>query len=124
MTRKSPNKTKSRLSGATVGRPRRAHLEKLIAEAIVDCYDKSEQAVGLFTMMEDNLALPFTTTILGMQVSVEKIDIDDSNTIVAVCSLGRARQSVRILDIHLPDPPPAGAEWIDAYRLWLNAGPF
>ena len=73
-------------------------------------------------MIEDNLALPFTVTILGNQVSVEKVDIDDRDNIVAVCASGRARQRIRILDLPLPDPAPAGSEWIEAYRRWYNPG--
>jgi hypothetical protein len=34
-------------------------LEKLIEEAVVDAYTEAEQAVGLFTMMQEHLALPF-----------------------------------------------------------------
>jgi hypothetical protein len=40
-------------------------LEQLIAEATVDCYDEEEQATGLYTMIEEHLALPLKTTILG-----------------------------------------------------------
>ena len=100
----------------------KAYLEMLIDEATIDCYNESEQATGFYTMIEDNLALPFTVTILGNQVSVEKVDIDNRDNIVAVCTSGRARQRILILDIPLPDPAPAGSEWIEAYRRWCNSG--
>jgi len=35
-------------------------------EAIVDAYGESEQAVGLYTMIEKHLALPFETMVLGV----------------------------------------------------------
>jgi hypothetical protein len=41
----------------------REYLEALIEEATVDCYDEYEQATGLFTMIEDELDLPFTMHI-------------------------------------------------------------
>lgn len=41
----------------------RARLDELVEEAIVDCYNESEQATGLYTMIEDNLAFPFATTV-------------------------------------------------------------
>ncbi len=93
-----------------------AQLDNLIDEATVDCYNESEEIGGIFTMMEENLAVPFKTTILGVEVMVERIDLEE--VIVAVCRRGRNRQRVPVLDLSLPKPRPAGAEWIDAYRRW------
>jgi hypothetical protein len=28
--------------------------------------------------------------------------------------------AIRVVDLPLPAPPPAGAEWIEAYRRWLG----
>ena len=97
-----------------------AHLDNLIAEATVDCYNESEEITGIFTMMEENLAVPFKTTILGMEIMVEKIDLNQADEIVAVCRRGRDRQRVPLLDLPLPEPRPKGAEWIDAYRRWAR----
>jgi hypothetical protein len=99
-------------------RSKAAHLDKLIEEATVNCYNESEEIGGIFTMMEENLEVPFKTTILGLDVTVEGIDLKE--TIVAVCRRGRARQRVPILDLPLPEPRPRGAEWIDAYRRWAR----
>ena len=49
-------------------RPSRAHLEQLVEAATIDAYGDSEQRCGLFTMMEDHLALPFETEVLGRDV--------------------------------------------------------
>ncbi len=38
-----------------------ARLDKLIEGATVDCYNESEQLWGLYTMIEENLELPFRT---------------------------------------------------------------
>ncbi len=95
-----------------------AQLDNLIDEATVDCYNESEEIAGIFTMMEENLAVPFKTTILGVEVTVERIDLEE--VIVAVCRRGRNRQRVPILDLPFPKPRPAGAEWIDAYRRWCR----
>ena len=96
-------------------------LDRLIEDAIVDAYDECEQAVGFLTLMEDNLALPFETTVLEQLVSVIKLDITQSNEIVAICVRGKASQAIPILSLPLPRPRPAGAEWIDAYRRWRGA---
>ena len=36
-----------------------AQLDELIEQATVDCYNEEEQITGLFTMIEDNIAVPF-----------------------------------------------------------------
>ena len=97
-----------------------AHLDNLIAEATVDCYNESEEITGIFTMMEENLEVPFKTTILGVEATVDRIDMNEAGEIVAVCRRGRDRQEIHILDLPLPKPRPKGAEWIDAYRRWAQ----
>jgi hypothetical protein len=71
-------------------------------------------------MFEEHLAMPFTTEVLGVEVTVDRVDITVDDRIVAVCSRGKSRQRVPILDLPLPDPPPKGSEWIDACRRWAR----
>lgn len=52
-----------------------AKLKSLIEEATVDAYCESEQRVGFLTMIEENIALPFVTCILGIEVTVDRIDL-------------------------------------------------
>src|SRR5438093_4234146 len=51
--------------------PSGTRLKQLIEEAIVDAHDDSEQRAGLLTMLEESLALPFETDMLGVSVTVE-----------------------------------------------------
>lgn len=95
-----------------------AVLEALIEEATVDAYGEDEQLTGLFTMIEEHLAVPFTTTVLGVEVSVVGVDLAEDRRVVARCVRGPARQGIGILDLPLPDPAPEGARWIEAYRHW------
>jgi hypothetical protein len=95
-----------------------AKLDALIEEATVDAYDESEQATGFYTMIEEHLEIPFETEVLGVLVTVEKIDLTDDNQIAVICTRGKSSQRIPILDLPLPKPPPKGAEWIDAYRRW------
>ena len=97
-------------------------LDRLIEEAVVDAYNESEQRIGLYTMIDDNLELPFKTEVLGVEVTVERIDLNDAEEIVAICARGRKRQAIPIVDLPLPTPLPAGAEWIEAYRRWARHG--
>jgi hypothetical protein len=92
----------------------------MIEEATVDCYNESEQATGLFTVLEDNLAVPFETSILGVTVDVERVELNTWDQIVAICRRDRFRQAIPIVDLPLPTPAPRGAEWIAAYRHWLG----
>ena len=101
-----------------MGSRTRLELAALIEQATVDCYNESEQATGLYTAIEDNLTIPFTTQVLGVSVEVEAVDLTADDQIAAVCSRNGQRQRVPLLDLPLPDPAPDGAQWIDAYRAW------
>src|SRR5437870_1070902 len=97
-----------------------ARLDEMIEEATVDAYGESEQTVGFFTQLEQRLKLPFKTELLGVEVTVERLDMTDDEQIVAVCSRGKSQQPVPILDLTLPDPPPEGAESVEAFRRWAR----
>ena len=71
-------------------------------------------------MIDDRLALPFDTEVLGMPVPVERIDLTEADEVVAICRRGRTRQRIAVLDLPLPNPLPDGAEWIEAYRHWAR----
>ena len=105
-------------------RPRisKAKLEEMIEEATVDACNESEQTTGWLTMIDEHLAVPFETTVLGVPVTVVRVDLNDSEQIVAICRRGRERHALAILDLPLPAPPPEGAEWIEAYRRWRGGG--
>jgi hypothetical protein len=76
--------------------------------------------MGFFTLLEDHFKPTFKTKVLGIEVTVEQLDITKEEQIVAVCSRGKSRQRVPILDLTLPRPPPEGAEWIEAFRHWAR----
>ena len=95
-------------------------LDRMIAEALVDAYGEDEQRAALYTMLEDHLSVPFRTSILGVEVTVQRVDLTDDDQIVAICTRGRERRAIPILTLPLPDPPPQGAEWIQAYRRWAR----
>jgi len=96
----------------------KARLEALIEEAVVDAYGDEEQTGGFFMMIEEHLALPFSVSILGVEAVVEKVDMTRDGRIVAVCKRDGVKPRIEILDLPLPKPIPAGAEWIAAYSHW------
>ena len=114
--------TRKRKAKRAPSRLSKVRLDRLVEKAVVDCSNESEQVVGLYTMIEDNLAMPFQATVLGVPVIVERVGLTQSGEIVAVCRRAGVRQTVPILDLPLPSPRPTGAEWIDAYRHWVGGG--
>jgi hypothetical protein len=92
----------------------------MTGEATVEAYGDDEQAPGFHAMIVDNLKIPFVTSVLGVEVTVEHIGPGEGNSILAMCARGGIRQAVRVLDLPLPEPPPAGTQWIEAYRHWLG----
>src|SRR5262245_11931327 len=81
--------------------PRR--LDELIEQAIVDAYGPAEQAVGFHATLEQELALPLNTAVLGVTVSVKKLDVTDRGEVVAICWRGRERSSIPLVDLELPE---------------------
>jgi hypothetical protein len=100
----------------------KSEIDRLLEEATADCHDESEQVTGIYTMIGNDVEFPFETQVLGTAVVVEGIDLTDRDEIVAICRRGRERQRIGLNDLPLPSPPPAGAEWIAAYRHWANTG--
>ena len=100
--------------------PSRDQLEQLIEDATVDCYNESEECMGLFEMIHEHLDVPFVTTVLGVAVTVTAVDLTADDQVVAVCRRGRDLLRVGLLELPMPDPRPGGAEWIDAYRHWAR----
>jgi len=87
-----------------------AELDERIEQATVDCYNDSEHVTGLFTMIEEHLALPFQTTVLGTTITVARVDVTTSDQIIAICKHDGHRQAIPILDLPLPSPFGVGVQ--------------
>jgi hypothetical protein len=96
----------------------KARLDELVEEALVDAYGESEQATAFYTMLENDLEMPFETQILGVTATVEGVDVTEDDQLVAVCRAGKTKQRISLSELPLPSLPPKGAEWIAAYRYW------
>ena len=112
---KMPARNKGRKSNLSA-----EQLEEMIEEATVDAYGEDEQLTGFFTMFEEYLELPFDTKILGTNATVDTIEFNYRSDIVAICTKGKERQPIPLLDLPLPSPRPKGADWIEAYRHWAK----
>ena len=96
----------------------RTRFAEMVEEATVDCYNDSEKITGWFTMIDENLAVPFEGTVLGMPVVVERVDLTTDEQIVAICVRGPHKQSIPLVDLPRPAALPNGWEWVEAYQLW------
>lgn len=63
----------------------KARLDALVEEATTDAYNEGEQIVGFLTLIDDSLATPFETNVLGVNVTVERVDLTEGDGIVATC---------------------------------------
>jgi hypothetical protein len=80
----------------------------MAGETMVDANGEDEQAMGFHAMIEDNLDVPFRTSVPGAEVTGQDIEFASDNTILAVCAGGAIRQAVPVVDLPLPGPAPAG----------------
>lgn len=92
-------------------------LDELIEQATADCYDEEECLTGFFSVLEDELKLPFHTMVLGVAVGVTDIGLTGDSRIVAICVRDQGQQRIALLDLPLPSDL-TGAEWVEAYRRW------
>jgi hypothetical protein len=73
-----------------------AELDALIEEATVDPYDESEQMIGFRIMLDENLEMPFKTEVLGVELTVETLDLTDDRRSSAPCTGMQALNSYEL----------------------------
>jgi hypothetical protein len=118
--RSTPEPRAASRPGGAGPRLSKHRLQELVRAATLDAYGEEEEITGLFISLEDSLDLPFETEVLGVPVTVEKVDLDEGDRVVALCRRGRDRQAIDLLHLPLPTPRPGGWEWIEAYRHWVR----
>lgn len=94
-------------------------MYELISEACIDANGVDEQLMGFHCQLEEHLSVPFQTEVLGLTVTAESVKLAPHG-ITAVCVRSQYRQSIHLLDLPLPKPPPDGWQWIEAYRQWSD----
>ena len=101
----------------------RKRIRSLVEEATVDAYGEDEQTGGFLVMITDNLPASFKALVVGEEVEVVGFDGGDAREgIKAICKRRGRRYKVDVLALEWPQPPPKGAEWIEAYRAWVDGG--
>ena len=64
--------------------------------------------------------LPFETEILGVTVSVERVTLRLPRRSWQFAAAAASVNQFRFSTLPLPNAPPDGAEWIEAYRYWVH----
>jgi hypothetical protein len=99
-------------------------LDRVIETILVDCYNDDEAYTAFLTIIEDEVALPTTASLLGTPVTVVALDYTDpSRGLVAVCRSPQGTGEVAFADVAFPADTLAA--WLHAaYRHHLGLKPF
>ena len=92
---------------------KKSRLEELVRRAIGDVDDAEEQAQAFYEAIGEHVRFPFR-----LKVGIARgIAVDEEDEIVVLCD--GTPEGIPLLELEIPKPAPKGAEWIEAYRLWL-----
>jgi hypothetical protein len=94
-------------------------LDALIDEALTDAYDESEQICGFACVIEDNVSFPFSTTLLGMPVTVTGVG-NTHDMVFAIVRRANHTQKIPLQELPLPNPLPEGGKYLVAFRRWIG----
>lgn len=95
-------------------------LKLLIEDATMDCYNRDEAMYGFLTVLEENLPFPFPARVVGEEVEVTGLDMDEVESIVARCYRKGKRYKVSLSRIEYDPEEVEGSEWIEAYNYWVK----
>lgn len=95
------------------------HLDDLIEEATVDCYDEYECLAGFSSFLKDKRSFPFPVRVVGEKVKVIGLDFEDEQ-IKVVCLKQGKKYKINILDIEYNPKRIKNYQYIEAFRKWLG----
>ena len=101
-------------------------LDEMIEEITVDAYGDDEQLWAFRQAFEDHVELPADGFVIGEPVSVIAVDYDGNarRGLTAKCRREDGSEHVVAVSEVGLSPASAGANYIAAYRKWLNLDPF
>jgi hypothetical protein len=103
------------------GERNQARLRELIEEATVDCYNESEEHMGLMNMIEENVICPFNAKVIGEEVEVVELRAPEAGYgLDAVCRYKDKDYKIDVNSLEWIKQKPEGYEWIEAYHLWRS----
>jgi hypothetical protein len=99
-------------------------LARVLDIILVDCYGEAEEYTAFLTVLDEEIALPMTASLLGTPVTVTKLDYQDpARGLVARCDGPHGSGDVALADVAFPADTVAA--WLHAaYRHHLGLKPF
>ncbi|MDR3706865.1 MAG: calcium-binding protein [Capsulimonadaceae bacterium] len=91
-----------------------------IEEILVDAYDEYEQAGAWEVAFEDGIEVPFSASLLGIDVKVTKFRVNDQN--IVQCHVVRGEKK-RWIGVHDLDDEGLPADFVhirSLYRAWSS----
>jgi hypothetical protein len=100
-----------------------ARLKELVEEATAFTYDDEEAFWGLFSALIANLSFPLQAQAGGEAISISRLDGNDSGLpqgIICCADAGGQEKQLNLSEIELAGPDQTTAEWVAAYRYWMD----
>jgi hypothetical protein len=99
-------------------------LARVLNIILVDCYGEDEEYSAFLTVLDEEMGLPMTASLLGTPVTVTKLDYHDpARGLVARCDGPHGSGEVALADLAFPADTVAA--WLHAaYRHHLGLKPF
>ena len=103
-----------------MGKLSEQELDEMISEATVDCYDETEEFMGVLYTLQGSMAFPFSAKALGEKVQV--IDIDDESSGRGRGVVAKVEKQGRTYNIGLGDleihPDSVNSKWFQMLHYW------
>ncbi len=95
-------------------------LREMINEAMVDCYNESEEFMGVLYTLQDSMVFPFKAKALGETIDV--VDIDDESSgrgrgVVAKVEKQGKTYTIGLGDLEI-DPDSVNSKWFQMLHYW------
>jgi hypothetical protein len=96
---------------------KKKRLDKMIAEATVDCYTEAEMFSAWACVLEDELPLPLKCRVLGEEALLVGIEADEGGgAVLGIIAKGKDKIRTPIQDIQPVNKRFRGQGWLEAYR--------
>ena len=99
-----------------------SEIQEALEEATIDCYDESEQSMGLTTTAAESLVFPLTAKVMGVTVEVvDSTNCDyDGFGFDLVVEYNKKRYAIAAHCVELLKPLPDGHINLAAYLKWRS----
>jgi len=100
-----------------ISKNKRTRLEKMAAEATVDCYTESEMFAAWACVLKDELTLLLKCRVLSEEALLVRIEADEGGgAVLGIIAKGKDKIRIPIQDIQPVNKTVKGIQWLDAYR--------